>query len=237
MLWRSCKYNRILCHVYCIEDMLMATIDTSWSKLIDTQMGNYVNVLMDVTHKTYHNFDHIKRLYALAKKWNLPYDLNLDAAILWHDSVYDALPDKEIRSAKAMMNIFDKHPEWFEGIVLARVSALIHSTINHVIDLKDDNLMIKLDLAELGDPVKAKENFWNILEESQALYNIDIATAAKGTVDFMSKFAIVVDNNWAKDFDNDQGGDNYWEDVSDGVKMTKLMAETIVELSERYGTI
>jgi predicted metal-dependent HD superfamily phosphohydrolase len=216
---------------YYIEDTLMAQIDTSWSKLIDTPMGNCVHHLMDTTYKTYHNFNHVKRLYALAKKWNLPYDINLDAAILWHDSVYDAAPDKEVRSIRIMLTIFEIYPEWFVGIDTSRVDVLIRSTIDHVIDTEDDNLMIKLDLAELGDPVQAKENFWNILEESKALYGINIAVAAQGTVDFMSKFAIVVQSNLINDLEDE----DYWTDVTAGVRMSKLRAATIVELQERYG--
>lgn len=205
----------------------------SWSQLINTTMGEYVASRMSNPSLTYHNFGHIQRLYAKAAEWNLPYDINLDCAILWHDSVYDALPDKELRSAELVRETYFTMPHWFDDIDLPEVTSMILNTMSHNVMPEVNSLMLKLDLAELGDSLRMKENFWSILQESQNLYEIGVSDAAKGTLDFMAVFAIVMDKNHNDDFHSEQfigDGDEYWTKVCDGVKITSIMASTIIEL-------
>lgn len=209
---------------------------SDWSNLVNSDMGHYVASCMDNSDLKYHNFKHIERLYEKALEWELSYDCNLDCAILWHDSVYDAQPDKEIRSAELMEKISKENPQWFEGIDIQIVKEMILATVTHTLPPTTAGIMIKLDLADLAEPARARENFWSLLQESINLYKISPAKAAQGTLDFMSKFAIIVEHNrtaghWDRDFIGD--GDQYWDDVSKGIKMNQHMADTVVQLYER----
>jgi len=210
--------------------------DTSWSRLIDTEMGQYVADQMSNPSRTYHNIDHISRLYEMAKYWRLAYDPNLDCAILWHDVVYDALPDKELRSAELLMENAASMAHWFDGIDTKEVNKLILSTVSHQLHSEVDGLMIKLDLAELGKPKQCEENFWNIMQESINLYDVSPRDAAQGTLDFMRHFAITVSKNavygfWENQFVDD--GDRYWSRVQAGVTQTQTMAGAVVQLYDR----
>jgi len=208
--------------------------DTSWSRLLHTEMGDFVMDVMDNKPElTYHNGGHVRRMYDRARQWRLPYDCALDAAILWHDSVYDSEPDKELRSAEWLRDTAREYPEWFVDVPIARASEMILTTINHIIIPEVSSHLIKLDLFELGIPERQNENFWNIISESRKLYDIDNLTAAQKTVDFMRQFATVVSENavtdfWSNDFAGD--GDKFWPGIVRGVEDTRLMAQTIVDL-------
>jgi predicted metal-dependent HD superfamily phosphohydrolase len=212
------------------------TIDTSWSELVDSNMGKYVRAQMSNSKLHYHNFNHIERMYAQALAWELPYDAALDAAILWHDAVYDDKPNKEARSARLMECVAAESPELFGGINLNLVSELIMTTAGHGICTHVHNLLLKLDLAELGDRDLCRKNFWDLNKESQELYGITSAEAAQGTLDFMSKFHNTVRENLLQDgtgasFEND--GVMYWCGVLDGVMQTITIARAIVDYDAR----
>lgn len=218
-------------------------IDTSWSKLLHTPMGDYVRECMSDPDMKYHNIGHVMRLYAKAAEWHLPYDANLDAAILWHDAVYDFRPEKERRSAEAMRIHAQAFPEDFQGIDVDEVYRLIMSTETHEIVPGINPIMIKLDLAELGDPGQATINFWNIIEESQALYGIGLRQAAEGSERFMTNFLKTVQKNHVLALQADPydpthrqfhyDGDAYWSKIVRGVNYVLTMSITVQETIER----
>lgn len=203
--------------------------DTSWSKLLHTDMGEYVRVAMSNPLLTYHNINHIERLYAKAKEWNLPYDCTLDATILWHDAVYDADPKKELRSAALAIKCSQDHPAWFEHIDLAEMTATILSTEEHMLNNFVSPLMIKLDLAELGDSRQRKVNFWNVVQEAKNLYQVDASTACESIFNFMTEFSKTQTNN--KYRTSEMYNSAYWDSVIDGCDITALMAETVHTMS------
>lgn len=226
------------------------TIDTSWSQVIDTLIGQEIMMRMDDSASlVYHNGDHVRRMYAIAKQWRLAYDVNLDLAILFHDAVYDSLDNKEERSATLFLKMLDERPDLFVSVKavdrfdVEKVIAYIRSTITHQITsapetLKDcrKNLLIKLDLAELGDQATSSRNFWNILEENKRLYGVNTLVAAQGSLDFLEQFRVTIAENqitdfWSSSFVND--GERYWKDVLEGVDRSILMAQTIVTLYQK----
>lgn len=205
-------------------------IDTEWSKLLDSDLGDYVMSRMDSNPSLkYHNGDHVRRLYEIAKKWRIPYDINLDAAILFHDAVYDNQPDKELRSAELVKETAVSMPEWFEDIDVSETNKMILTTAGHKVIPEVSPLMLKLDLAELGDDNRREENFWNILQESRNLYDIDTPTAAQGTLTFMRPFLVTMYENRSSDVDDT----DYWNEIIRGVEETLTMATTIVNLYDR----
>ncbi len=211
--------------------------DTSWSRLLHTEMGDLVMSRMDGDPRLrYHNGGHVRRMYERAGGWRLPYDPTLDAAVLWHDSVYDSEPEKEIRSAEWMRDTASLFPDWFVDVDLSRASELILSTTSHIVIPEVSSHLIKLDLFELGIPERRRANFWNIMEESCSLYGVDISDAAQSTLDFMSHFATTMSENSVKDFWSNQfpgDGDKYWPDIVRGVQDTSIMAQTIVDLYDQ----
>lgn len=205
--------------------------DTSWSNLLDTQMGEYVMSRIDTNPSLmYHNGSHVRRLYAKAKEWRLNYDASLDAAILWHDAIYDNQPEKEARSAELVKEAAKAMPQWFESLEIDQIVELIMTTKDHTVSPGISSLMIKLDLAELGDPERRRINFWDILRESQELYEINELTASLNTLKFMSTFRTTIENNLDMDknsrlFDGD--GIQFWENILDGITESAQMANEV----------
>lgn len=211
------------------------TTDTSWSKLLHTDMGEFVRATMDDPRLTYHNITHIERLYAKAKEWGLPYNRTLDGAILWHDAVYDADPDKEIRSADLAQQCARDNPQWFEHIDLAEMNAQILSTINHTVTDDVSPLMLQLDLAELADPVRRRVNFWDLLQEATNLYDVDIPTACAGTAEFIKTMHTVQYNNSLHHTQAAHG--EFWTDVCQGCEVVYDMAHSVCELYAEGGVV
>jgi predicted metal-dependent HD superfamily phosphohydrolase len=199
-------------------------------------MGEFVRERMSDHRLHYHNIQHVMRLYAKAAEWRLPYDANLDAAILWHDAVYDELHHKEYRSAMLMRETAEAHPDWFDGLDVTLVFDMIMSTATHEVVPDKNSLMIKLDLAELADPVRRRDNFWSILEESRALYGITQKEAAAGTEKFMRAFLRTVQRNHVEDWNSNSfhyDGDGYWDGVVKGVSDVITTAVTVQEACDR----
>lgn len=137
---------------------------TNWSRLIESDLGRTAKTAYDANPaRSYHNWDHVLRLYWHATHtFALPYDADLDKAILAHDVVYDAGPDKEIRSA-----------DWLEAhsdAAEAAARAHILKTIEH--RPSGDNRMVLLDLADFLHPELAVPNLDKIMAESLALYGV-----------------------------------------------------------------
>lgn len=214
-------------------------IDTSWSKLASTVVGKQILHKMDSDPRLhYHNGDHVRRMYEQAKLWRLPYDVNLDASILGHDCVYDEQPNKEVRSAEYIEDVYNNNTELFQSFGnfdIQVVIDMILSTTTHNVHTEGDNRLIKLDLAELGDPVRRVTNFWNIHQENKDLYDINSLAAARGSVMFLEPFLLTmmqnhVTNHCSNEFVGD--GHDYWTSVVRGIDDTILMSKTLISFHE-----
>lgn len=199
----------------------------TWSKLVHTQIGRKAFARMTNPLLMYHNRNHVFRLYDLASLWSLPYDPELDLAILYHDCVYDAKPLKELRSADALMRDARSNPAMYESYDITRACARILNTAGHIWVSDVDPAMIMLDVADLADPTQRILNFNLIMLESQALYGITEVKAAEETVKFMDDFKNTVNANASKDEKNS----SFWKNVAAGCEATQYMAKKILTQS------
>jgi len=203
-------------------------IDASWSKLLHSEMGEFVAEYMDDPRRKYHNINHVRRLYEIANLLNIPYYSKLDLAILWHDVVYDEHPDKEIRSAELLKETAQEYPEWFEGVIVSSANEMILNTINHKYIPQIDPWLIRLDTTDLSYTQQRYENFWLIVDEAKELYGIDFIQAAKNTIDFMEEFYKVAEYNIERDL---QYG--VWRDIRSGCEDVSYIAQAVLETYER----
>lgn len=123
-------------------------------------------------HRLYHHAEHTL---------DLPYDRDLDLAIMAHDVIYDEHPDKELRSA-----------EWLKAVMgqgYERAYDIVMQTYNHTLIKGGDNRIVLLDLADLSIPEKVVWNHKAVMAEFMALYGYDKATFNAGNVRFFSEFA------------------------------------------------
>ena len=193
-------------------------------------MGHFVRTKMTDKARKYHNVDHISRLYQIAKSWNLEYDADLDAAILWHDVIYDAQDDKEKRSTQLFLRKTREKPEWATGIDRNAVRQMIMNTETHELEIGLNSALIMLDVAELADPKQRYENFWNILAESCMLYKKDAEVVSANMQLFMQSFKETMEQNAMKDFVYS----SFWADIADGCQevanIAKIVHDTHVRL-------
>lgn len=205
--------------------------NVSWSKIFHPKndMTWHVRDMMSDPRLKYHNIDHVRRLYMRAGEWRIPYDINLDVAILWHDSVYDEHPNKEIRSAEAVKAVAAEHPEWFEGVDIVEVNKMIINTVSHKYIEDVNPWMIRLDVAELADPDMRYDNFWSLLEEARELYGIDNAAAAAGTESFMKSFRATMAENSVNDYEFM----SEWGQVAEGCTDVITMARVVQDIYAR----
>ena len=137
----------------------------NWSRILDSRIADLAKTEYDDNpDRRYHNWAHILRLYwHAAETFHLPYDPDLDLAILTHDVIYDAADDKEKRSVA-----------WLQEHAAGPTAGAeyhILRTIEHR-PTADDNRMILLDLADFLCPDRTGPNLDNIGAESMALYGI-----------------------------------------------------------------
>ncbi len=150
----------------------------SWSRLLDTPLGQRAKAVYQADPgRHYHNWNHVLRLYWHATEtFDLAYDANLDMAILAHDVIYDAKPNKEERSAAWLREYADTATEMAESH--------IRKTIDH--SVTDDNRMVLLDLADFLYPEKSAANLETISKEFQALYGLTEQVFLQGNIGVMT---------------------------------------------------
>lgn len=166
---------------------MQAINNVPWTKLNKDGIWNHAAMkYMNPVGRSYHNMQHIVDIYNYAHKLRIPYDIDLDVAILFHDIIYDEKDNKEIRSAydfmeivrnvigKTLMIVPDKVLMPFGVINPNRVADFILSTINHAPQTADGNEMVLLDLYGFADDKIRKENLLNIIDEIENLYKIEI---------------------------------------------------------------
>lgn len=198
-----------------------------WSQLINQPVGYYAENIMR-RRNGYHNWDHILSMFDFLEKDNFPYDINLDAAILYHDSVYDELSDKEMRSIELFLDYANLHTDKFNEILTNKVCLLIVDTINHKITLNTSELskaIIRADLHQLANGKHTFLNYTKIMNESIQLYKIDEFEFAKKNIEFMNQLKKTCNNNLIFD---DKKYDDFWNNVVKGIDDTITISNIIL---------
>lgn len=191
----------------------------NWSKIMATGVFYVAEDHYDIggSCRSYHNINHIVDCYRFLKANNAPYDEDLDFAVLFHDVVYDNQPNKEIRSADLMLDLYPDRVKAHE-IILA--------TAHHMItDYMDESTrwMIRADLSGLADREKTVQNYFKIMQESMALYGCTAREFAENNYNFMLVLLKAVDNNIL----TDSAHADFWMDVEDGIRTTKRLSNAI----------
>jgi hypothetical protein len=201
-----------------------AVMKTVWSHLnhfvkepaVDSMERNVTNGVR------YHTVDHIKYMFAYLQKTNVPYSLELDIAIWYHDTIYDRDPGKESRSASFMT---EKLSKWYHPSILSAAGKLIMATVDHKIAKRSEysyegpirNAIIRADLAALraSNSDLIITNTIKLLDEAIALYtDLTSDTIIDNSVSFLA------DTLWPTVVQNaldDPEHVRFWNDVGLGI--------------------
>lgn len=189
-----------------------------WSKLVNTSVGIIAKEHYDLNRCQYHNWQHILDCYDYLERNSVPYDENLDYAVMHHDIVYDNLPNKEKRSVELMHK---KYPN-----VVGAIDPILATEHHKIRGLNSTAYwMIRADLHQLADTTFAIKNYSKIMEESIWLYNIDVVCFARNNRVFMQSLKTIVYDNYAVD------SDKFWLDVAKGIDLTIDMSTAVIKNS------
>lgn len=196
-----------------------------WSKLVHTEHGSFAKQKYEANGLSYHNWAHILDTYAYLEAENVPYSQALDLGLLFHDIIYDELPEKELRSAEYMMH----YAKWFFDIdVVHDAYELIMATSNHIVKSSSQHWIVKADLNNLRNPYSAVINMGKIMEESRKLYKDKTEKELLiGTRDFMKKFIVTMENNAF------ETSDSFFYEIRNGIKTVIGVSGLILE--KNYG--
>lgn len=155
---------------------------TPWTRLEGTPLWDAAAWNYAKNGLNYHNLDHVKRLYAHAERFRLPYDLSLDRAILAHDVILDLAGGNEARSAVWLRDQLDE-----EDRVATR---LIMTTVDHDPQHSDRRLAL-LDLADFLDPDRSRTNTGLLRLEAERMRGdaFDEAVWEEGVVTYLNALA------------------------------------------------
>ena len=171
----------------------------------------------------YHNLDHISAMYQYLHDTNEPYDKALDWAVLYHDVVYDELPDKEERSAK----YFAEHALRSMSMdFVSQVEELIMATKLHIVEKPHWSPIIRADLHALANRETATKNAELIKAESMKLYGVSEQEWSKATVEFMQGLCKRVHDNAEK---RDRKHREFYLNVYGGCIETIKLAKKVVD--------
>lgn len=207
-----------------------------WSRIKDTPLELEAYIMMsqnEIDGCQYHNNGHIEQMYQYLEDSYEPYDEALDWAVLFHDVVYDAQPEKELRSAQAFMEM----SETVRGCAFGsngkqRVYDLILATSSHKVLSEDvllgNSAIIRADLHALTDKTETIKNFVKIMNESISLYGCSVKDFATNNIQFMSGLhqrmalnILTVDSEEEKQF---------YIDVQGGIDLTIRLAQAIKDV-------
>ena len=190
-----------------------------WISFLDTPVAKLAKTyyLFDSRRK-YHNWDHIEKMFFHARvTFEFNFDINLAVAILFHDAIYDHLPEKELRSAKLFLEIYEIFGP-MDGVDPNKVHTLILDTCDH--DCKTGDYRISmLDLADLADPVATLINADNIWSEGCELSNMDTLSPiqnvyqAQDSITFLQQLRQTVVTNKSISSNHKV----FWDNVIDGI--------------------
>jgi hypothetical protein len=125
-----------------------------WTKLEGSLLAKSAIPFYEDSRRAYHILDHIRRMFAWAHYFKIPYDEELDKAIWAHDVIMDPLGNSEVRSKNFLLAIDPT------AIVAGN---LILTTQTHA--LGDDNRLILLDLADFLNGPRAAQNTTEVILE------------------------------------------------------------------------
>jgi hypothetical protein len=203
-----------------------------WSKIQYTLLATEAYILMsenEIKGCEYHNNDHIDDMYQYLEDAAEPYDEALDWAVMFHDVVYDAEPEKESRSARLFVEMCDK----FRGFNLspseqAKVHGLIMRTKTHEVHpgaSEAEKAIICADLHALTDKTKTIRNFVKIMNESINLYDCSVEEFAENNIKFMEGLKermmlnmLIVETEV-----------DFYNEVINGINLTMNLAKAIKE--------
>lgn len=208
-------------------------IDMNWSKIQYTELATEAYILMnenEIKGCRYHNNSHIDAMYEYLEDTDEPYDEALDWAIMFHDVVYDAEPEKELRSAMMFLDMVDK----YRGCRLSpsekgRAYSLIMQTVDHEVfpNVKGSSAIIRADLHALTVKEWAINNFSKIMNESMALYDCEIEEFAHNNIKFMSGLHARMAINILKVEENEK---LFFHRVQSGIDLTIRLAQAIKDV-------
>ena len=186
-----------------------------WSKLLDVGVGVIAQEHYDLNYCQYHNWQHIMSCYDYLEANSVPYDIDLDFAVMHHDIIYDNKPDKEARSA----DFVRQHYPDVTGAV-----DIIMATADHLIKDRSEaaRWMIRADLHQLASPRLAMSNYVKIMNESMQLYGINEFVFAEANLKFMKTLRSAVINNY-----HVEPGD-FWFNIMIGVNLTTQLSAALV---------
>jgi hypothetical protein len=168
----------------------------------------------------YHTVDHIKYMFEYLQETNVPYSLELDIAIWYHDTIYDRDPGKESRSASFMT---EKLSKWYHPSILSAAGKLIMATVDHKIDKRGSyegpmkNAIIRADLAALraSNSDLIITNTIKLLAEANTLYtDLKMNTIIDNSVSFL---ADTLWNTVVQNALDDPEHVRFWNDVGLGI--------------------
>lgn len=159
---------------------------TPWTRIDGTPLWDAAAAQYAKNGHDYHNLDHVKRLYAHAARFRLPYDLSLDRAILAHDVILDLEGGNEARSAVWLRDRLGE-----EDRVATR---LIMTAVDHDPQHSDRRLAL-LDLADFLDPDRSRLNTELLRLEAERMHGraFDEVVWEEGVVIYLSALA-----GWAR---------------------------------------
>ena len=203
-----------------------------WSRIKNTELELKAYILTNenaINGCEYHNNNHIEDMYKYLHDTDEPYDEALDWAVLFHDIVYDAEPEKEARSGRTFVKMIEK----FRGCNLrlsdqARVHSLIMRTVDHkvLLKIKGSSAIIRADLHALANKAEAVRNFAKIMNESMSLYDCNIEEFAESNIKFMTGLRERVASNILVDKEHEM----FYNEVLVGIDITIQLAKAIKDV-------
>lgn len=172
--------------------------------------------------RTYHNKHHIAKCFEYLERMGVPYNIELELALWWHDTVYDDQPNKEKRSAELWLAKGVLPSGASAGSIYRKIMLTEHHSVADVSD-EFDVWMIKADLSGLAEPVETITNYAKIMDESIALYNVTPKEFARANINFLRELASRMGHNYQLT------QDRFWIDVMDGIHQSISMSRYMLE--------
>lgn len=166
----------------------------------------------------HHNWNHILDCYKYLEQNSVPYDEALDFAVMHHDIVYDALPQKEARSAEFLIKNYPTQINAVDPIMATEIHRIRNCGTR-------SRWMIRADLHQLADPKKSIKNYSLIADESMKLYNINFVTFASNNLNYMKLLKANVLDNYTVDLDT------FWLSVAKGIDITMDLSSSLIKHS------
>lgn len=224
--------------------MLIMDNKIPWTKLDKDHIWAHVSVkYMEPEGRQYHNMQHIVNMYTYAKELQIPYDVNLDLAILYHDVVYDDKENKEIRSAY----MFTQDILQYSGNKLSKILPekilmpfgvvkpndvvdYIATTINHSPEKFDTkSYLALLDLYHFSNEKDRQDSAYKLFEE---IYNLYPNAKKLDVLQNINKNLARIYGNLIYSLEINKYQGDYikeWDAVVEGIKTQYKHIETLIQ--------